>query len=355
MSTKSWPDEQLERFNLWAGNSGILASYDDHISMDWMLRERQDLVEMMLQLLDPLENYLSCKLWPLKLTSRVKSLPRLNTTVIHKFSVSGTGDRLLEVLPAPESTDSTSSSSDSQVDEPSEPKTIMVTLQNYVEETISELFRLSAAIRSAGMSNRYAKAAKYVEYKDGVNMTLKFRARLAEFLVLPIPNATDYMRERLVETISLRQRQVAFTQKQKQGQAKDYQQHEAKESGSHGQVPSRSTSANERKSSYAPSRTSSSSGKAMPSHGKESRPKKIIQATNYSATDVGSRVSFGKAQARPGVVTGLFRGIDESLQNIPLPPQSIRATDEQIECPHCTIIMDVDELQDKNWTYVIFR
>lgn len=354
MSTTPWPDEQLDRFNLWAGNSGILASYDDHISMDWRLRERQDLVEMMLQLLDPLENYLSCKLWSLRLTSGVKLVPKLKSTVIHEFSVSGTGDRLMEVRPAPESTHSSSSSSGSQGDEQPEPKTVTVTLQNYVEETISELFRLSAAIRSAGMSNRYAKAAKYVEYKDGVNLTLKFRQRLAELLVSFIPNATDYMRERLVETISLRQRQLAFTQKQKQGRAKAHEQPKADESGSHKPVPSRSASAYGRQSSSVPSRASSSSSKATPSHGKESRSRKPNQATNYSATDVGSKVSFGKAQARPGIVTGLFRGIDESLQNIPLPPQSIRPTDKQIECPHCTIIMDMDKLRGKNWAYVTF-
>jgi hypothetical protein len=68
MSTTPWPDDQLDRFNLWMGNSGILASYDDRVSMDWRLRERRDLVDMMLQLLDPLENYLSCKLCSLGIT-----------------------------------------------------------------------------------------------------------------------------------------------------------------------------------------------------------------------------------------------------------------------------------------------
>jgi hypothetical protein len=298
----------------------------------------------------------------------VKLVPRLSSTVIYEFTDSGTGDRLIEAPPAIESTHSSSSSSDSQDDEPSEPQTIMVTLQNYVEETISELFRLSAAIRSAGMNNRYAKAAKYVEYKDGVNMTLKFRESLAELLdsfmsptnymnerLVETISPTNYMKERLVETISLRQRQLAFIQKQKQGRAKGHEHPKADESGSRKPVPSRSASAYGRQSSSVPSSPSTSSSNVTPSHGRESRPRKRNLATNISATVVGPNVLLGKPQAGPGIAAGIFHGIDESLKNIPLPPQCIKPTDKQIECPHCAIIMDVEMLRGKNWTYVAFR
>ncbi|UKZ68827.1 uncharacterized protein TrAtP1_009847 [Trichoderma atroviride] len=59
MTSTPWPQEQLDRFNLWAAHGGIFGSYQKHTSMDWRLRERPELVDMMLQLLDLLHEYLS--------------------------------------------------------------------------------------------------------------------------------------------------------------------------------------------------------------------------------------------------------------------------------------------------------
>lgn len=61
MASTSWPQDQLDRFNLWAAHGGIFGSYQKRTSMDWRLRERPELVDMILQLLDLLHEYLSGK------------------------------------------------------------------------------------------------------------------------------------------------------------------------------------------------------------------------------------------------------------------------------------------------------
>src|SRR5437773_1724843 len=59
MTTTPWPQDQLDRFNLWAAHGGIFEDYQRRTSMDWRLRDRPELVKMMLQLLNLLQDYLS--------------------------------------------------------------------------------------------------------------------------------------------------------------------------------------------------------------------------------------------------------------------------------------------------------
>lgn len=54
-----WPQDQLDRFNLWAAHGDIFGSYQKRTSMDWRLCERPELVHIMLQLLDLLHEYLT--------------------------------------------------------------------------------------------------------------------------------------------------------------------------------------------------------------------------------------------------------------------------------------------------------
>jgi hypothetical protein len=58
MTLTPWPQAQLDRFNLWAAHGGIFGSYQKRTSMDWRLRERPELVGMIVQLLDLLQEYI---------------------------------------------------------------------------------------------------------------------------------------------------------------------------------------------------------------------------------------------------------------------------------------------------------
>lgn len=58
-TTVSWPQDQLDRFNLWVVHGGIFGDYNSRTSMDWRLRDRPELVETILLLLELLQGYLS--------------------------------------------------------------------------------------------------------------------------------------------------------------------------------------------------------------------------------------------------------------------------------------------------------
>jgi len=59
MTMTPWPQDQLDRFNLWTAHGGIFSDYQKRASMDWRLRHRPELVGMMLQLLSLLQDYLA--------------------------------------------------------------------------------------------------------------------------------------------------------------------------------------------------------------------------------------------------------------------------------------------------------
>jgi hypothetical protein len=61
LTSTAWPQDQLDRFNLWAAHGDVFGNYQKCTSMDWRLRERPELVAMMLQLLVLLHEYLSGK------------------------------------------------------------------------------------------------------------------------------------------------------------------------------------------------------------------------------------------------------------------------------------------------------
>jgi hypothetical protein len=97
---------------------------------------------------------------------------------------------------------------------------VSAVLKYAVEETLDQLFRLIAFIRKSGIRNRYAKAATFIEIiniseGEKVNFTEKFRTGVAILVNFRHPYASQKIRERLVKTISLRQRQLVYSRKQK--------------------------------------------------------------------------------------------------------------------------------------------
>ena len=87
------------------------------------------------------------------------------------------------------------------------------TSKSGTEDTITKLFRLSALIRSAGMSYRYQKAENYVQRENGVNITQNFRDGIKLLLKHKKPPLDNFMSKRLLETICLRQRQMAYSKR----------------------------------------------------------------------------------------------------------------------------------------------
>jgi hypothetical protein len=58
-SESSWAEDQSFRYNAWAANSSIFTL--DHASMDWRLRDNDELKNMMIDALQVLERHLTCE------------------------------------------------------------------------------------------------------------------------------------------------------------------------------------------------------------------------------------------------------------------------------------------------------
>lgn len=246
------------------------------------------------------------------------------------------------------STSSTSSSTCSispaidQTDSASDP---VATFQANVEQTIERLFRLSAVIRSAGMSYRYAKAANFVEYEKEVNLTQKFREGVELLFKHKSPSPCAYMVKRLVESICLRQRELAYSLRPKTEQKTGQET-----TKSHGvaSLPPPSKSAYLRRG--APVSTVSKSRGAALLHEKEELHNPVPSAV-YTATRVPTEVSSRARQLAPREASQKFDTIDDALDNLPPPPASAQKL--EIECPYCAIPFEKAKFEGSAWRYYI--
>jgi hypothetical protein len=84
---------------------------------------------------------------------------------------------------------------------------------NSVSDTLEDLFRLSRAIRRSGILRRFVKIESYIEFdENGVNLTDEFRKGVERLLAFRLKDspASQILRERVVNTICLRQQHFAY-------------------------------------------------------------------------------------------------------------------------------------------------
>lgn len=191
----------------------------------------------------------------------------------------------------------------------------MAIFEANVEQTIDRLFRLSAVIRSAGMSFPYAKAANFFEYEHEVNLTRKFREGVELLFKHKRSSPCSYMVKRLVESICLRQQELAYSQHCKRGPSGRKAAQETIQSGG---VVSLSRSS---KSAYMPQ------GGSVP----------MIPA-EISVRPVVPRAASQK-----------FSKIDDALSNLPPPPE--KPQQPELECPFCAFPFESSMFVGSAWRY----
>lgn len=212
-------EDQLFRFNMWAANSSVFTS--GHAFMDWRLRDNPELREMMVDSLATLERHLNRKSC---------NLSRLfGTSCLNVFSVMRDSACLKTINAAYPRISSLEEDTSFPSSCPlrSLPSTMFVSLVEdgdvaskekfAVEETLDQLFQLTAFIRTSGIQHRYAKASKFedIDRLTGVNLTEKFREGIEAIVKHRYHNASETLRRRLVEIVTLRQRQFSCSQKQR--------------------------------------------------------------------------------------------------------------------------------------------
>ncbi|KAI9146880.1 Vegetative incompatibility protein [Paramyrothecium foliicola] len=340
-TTSSWPQDQLDRFNLWAAHGGIFGAYSSHTSMDWRLRERPELVEMMLLLLELLQGYLG----------RIRIVRGAATDVV--VGTEEPSGQRVPASPIISPTQSTDSSECSIIIPSVERPDITVdpadAVKRDAENVITKLFRLSAVIRSAGMSYRHQKAANYVQWEDGVNLTQKFRDGIKLLLKHKKPPLEEFISKRLLESICLRQRQIAYSQRHKLISSSNTAQ-----SGSSAEatpvIPPRSESNYRHRQSVTSSLLRRTAGDAKPLPGEDSADKKgaAPKSAIYTATYVPTTISQISKSVPAQVVHKALGTIDDSLDTLPPPPVTLDSTKEFI-CPFCAIPLEKASYHGSLW------
>jgi len=255
---------------------------------------------------------------------------------------------LSSILSSKSSTASTSSSEcsiDPVFDRTSVTNTVD-TLQAGVEQTIDKLFRLSAVIRSAGMSYRYEKAANYVEYENGVNLTQKFREGVEMLFKHKRPSPCRYMVKRLIETLCVRQRELAYSQRSREVQSGRLTDKSFVKSQGVTGIPLRAESIDIRRSGTASAtpkfnRTATLNDK----RGRQN----AAQSTVYTATYLPTDVSIRTRPVASRVPLQEFKTIDDALSNLPPPPKTFQKA--QLECPYCAIPHEKAKFEGSAWRY----
>ncbi|KAK1236878.1 hypothetical protein MKX08_007826 [Trichoderma sp. CBMAI-0020] len=347
MTSTSWPQDQLDRFNLWATHGDIFGSYQKRTSMDWRLRERLELVAMMLQLLDLLHEYLSviCTL--------------IDPESDPKFDAGGTITVIQDAgrQTQPPSSPKSASTSSSECSFGLAPeKSSVVTdpieaMRGKVEHTVAELLRISAAIRSAGMSYRHTKAANFVEWQDGINLTQRFKEDVELLLRYKKPSPSGYMVKRLVETICLRQRELAYSHHKRMDRGGKDATEDSINSHGMASLPPRSTAGYPQQGGSGSTTSKVAHTALASSRGKAAQPN-TNQSTIYTATYVPTTVFPQTKPIEPSTTRLQWRTIDDSLTNLPLPPNVGERL--QFKSPYCFIMFERAKFEGPSWrTHVL--
>jgi hypothetical protein len=217
-----------------------------------------------------------------------------------------------------------------------------------VEQTVAELFRISAAIRSAGMSYRHTKAANFVEWQDGVDLTHRFREGVELLLRHKKPSPSDYMVKRLVETVCLRQRELAYSRRKRMGRGGKQATEESIKSHGVASLPPRSTAGYSRQGGSGSTTSMVTRTAKGESGGKTAQPNRV-ESTIYTATYVPTTVFPQKKPVRTLITRPQWRTIDDSLTNLPLPPEVGESL--EFECPYCVIPFERAKFQASSWRY----
>ncbi|CZR56493.1 uncharacterized protein PAC_06381 [Phialocephala subalpina] len=199
-------DEQKVRFNLWAANIGVFAK--NRASLDYRLRHVPEVRTMALRMLGVLQRNLQRAIQIDELLSEPQALPS-STSLVGPSE----GFVLRESSPNPA---------------PSSVETPSTESLQAVAGTISQLQRLSNAIRESSVQSRYSKASKFIiRDEDGNDTTSMFRQFALDLVRSKHRGASEALCERLAESILLRRRRFLYSAKHQETLSHDAQSGQA--------------------------------------------------------------------------------------------------------------------------------
>jgi hypothetical protein len=321
--------------------------------MDWRLRDSPDLRIMITELLEVLERHLS-RMFPQPLIAcLIEEIARDNIPCVLVLSIAGPAhdvsspfhkpaDRKYgQPLTSPSTSSSSSSSSytsSSSLDPIITASSLLLQSQHAVEATLDRLFLVSSIIRKSALENRFAKAAAFIEFdKDGANLTQAFKDLALQIVQHQFPNAGEVLQKRLAETISLRQRQLAYSKNHHRhyssipSPSREHEHQDILAKKAHNQAPVRPKLARSVAERSQTALTIVS-------------PSVVFTQSSASAIPRLTRKDFSSKAS--SVVSAV--PVQEGALHLPAPPKPPPGTKE-LQCPYCFIVQPINVFEERKW------
>ncbi|KAI9656216.1 MAG: hypothetical protein M1821_004879 [Bathelium mastoideum] len=205
---ESRTEDQLARFEMWAGNIGVFA--EGHASLDYRLKDNDDATKFMVEFLGTLWGFLRRAIEALGLENSMDVIPSSIPSQDSDSHTSSDAGKLSEssIVSSFQGTETESV----LAAVPAEVPPFLQRIQG-VERTIDRLYRLSLLIRQPSITGQNAKAEKFpITDDEGNNIDDEFAAYALEVTTHKFPDAPGYLRERLARGILVRRKRFLFRQ-----------------------------------------------------------------------------------------------------------------------------------------------
>ncbi|KAH7000682.1 hypothetical protein EDB80DRAFT_866689 [Ilyonectria destructans] len=278
-------ENHLFRFNLWVQNNAAISEKRD--SMDWGLRKATVQHSVMRDLLEDLAESIE------------RSFPSVQSS-----RQLGLGDDTLDSI----------------------------------DSILDELFRFSRAIRRSGAMRRFVKVANYFEYDEetGENLTVKFQDTILPYLDATLKRTSQGLRQRLHETICLRQQNFSFL-KSRSGRKVITRLAKEPELES---TPSGPQASSRLGSTYSVRTRQTSQKTSQSGRVRGSTPR--IAPSFRSATTVNTN--------RPPLVEPIPEREAVEYTGVDLPRRpKVTSGNNELECPYCFLVYPAKEFTKENW------
>lgn len=334
----------LVRLKVWAGNVGVFAP--DNASVDYRLREDEDLVEVVSSMMRKLKQTLSQAIHPPLLEESDDGDEEENEGAVADPVSSGSSSVSLDL-------DSSVEESESGNDlERLGPSAIFIEEAN---DVINRLYRLAAVIRKPVSSSENAKIRAFMKKqneKGDVEELADVEDHARCHIKAHFPQAPEFLVSRLVEAVVFRRMKIRYRQhhqaKLKQGIEPVFAAPALYEPSDEGaETPVARATLSKLLSGKRGSILKGMSG-----------PQPTPRSVAFSAT-IASSVNTGSARladyAKSSALSGITKAAVGRRQQLDVPPPPNDSGKDKVVCPYCLRLISQDEMRQPRWTRHILK
>ncbi|KAL9116855.1 MAG: hypothetical protein Q9187_006613 [Circinaria calcarea] len=320
-------ENQLGRFKIWAGNIGVFAARS--ASLDYRLRNDQDIKEIMVQMLTRLWRTIEQLINP-----PLAEIQTSEDSECNQSDSSGSSSSLVVSL------DADSEAPPGQLEDHSPDRQIQT-----VDSIITRLYRLSAIIRKPTSFSENAKVTKFIDKAhDGGDME-EYVSHIRWQIQFRFPDTSPVLAERLVNAVVFRRKKLMYRERHQyklnQGVDDAFGLDVLVLNSLDGPI-TRGRDAIKVPRHSSPflkvAATVKSSSQTVP-----------FSATQASSVNRQGLASYAKSSALSGITKSAVARRDQL--DVPPPPRPESETEEAV-CPYCFEIVDKGKMVRAQWTSV---